>query len=210
MDVFSTLDQNIQQTLIKLEETDSAERKNNVSRAFRLRQIPRETGEFLYQLLYSSAIWQQEGFSGIEFGTSGGYSAIWQGLALKHANNTLHSLATLENDAKKITIASENIKQCGLEKIVHIQASDAKEYVKDLLKKGKKFSYAFIDAEKEDYLYYYQQAVLLLRSNGFIIADNVISHKEDMKEFLTEISKDKRVTSTILTIGKGLAYVIVK
>lgn len=210
MNTFSTLDPNIQSVLVKLEEKDNIERNNNVSRENRLRQIPRETGEFLYQLIYSIAIWQPEGFSGIEFGTSGGYSAIWQGLALKHANNSHHSLLTLEHDPKKVKMATENLTLCELNKIVHINECDAKEYTKTLLKQEKKFSYAFIDAEKEDYLYYYQQAISFLRPHGFIIADNVISHKDDMKDFLNEISNDKHTITTILSIGKGLAYILVK
>jgi predicted O-methyltransferase YrrM len=78
---FDLLPSTVQKILIRLEEKDRKEREAGLDRLERLRQILRETGEYLLQFLITFSR-QFPNFLGLEIGTSGGYSTIWQGMAL--------------------------------------------------------------------------------------------------------------------------------
>jgi predicted O-methyltransferase YrrM len=202
---FELLNHTVQAVLTELEEQDQKERQDGVDSSVRLRQIPRETGEFLYQflLVYIKAF--SSDFIGLEIGTSGGYSAIWHGLALK----TMHrgKLISIDIDPKKHVFAKENIKKALVEDYVELNLGDAKKYVNNC--PYDKFQYVFLDAEKEDYVEYYK----LLKKRGclakgsVLIADNVISHEEELNDFIDLISQDSDVSSIIVSVGSGLAII---
>ncbi len=74
----------------------------------------------------------------------------------------------------------------------------------------------FIDADKENYIKYYDLTFQLLSSKGLILIDNVLwkgevinKNKNDkmtniIREFNTYIKNDKRIEKTILPIGDGI------
>jgi len=200
---FDFLSPNIQKILLKLEDQDRKEREANLDRFLRLRQIPRETGEFLFQFLSSYA--RLSNFTGIEIGTSGGYSTLWQGIAL--SNNGQGLLISLDNDPRKYQCAFENIKGTSVAKFVKLIQCDAKKYLQDLT--NQEIHYVFLDAEKEDYQDYYNILANseCISNNMVLIADNVISHAKELKEFLETVQEDPKVSSIILTIGQGLSFI---
>ena len=202
MKIFDSLSEKEKKILIKLEEQDANERGQSIDRKFRLRQIPRETGEFLFNLVSSSINSHNSEWKGLEIGGSGGYSTLWQGLALKQKGKG--SFISLEIDEKKVQIAKPNLESVGLSDYVTLMLTDAKEYVKNT---KIKFNYVFLDAEKEDYLYYLQTLLHKVEPGCIWVADNVISHASDMKEFIDFLDEEKNLKYTILTIGKGLAFI---
>ncbi|MHA2225389.1 MAG: O-methyltransferase [Candidatus Hodarchaeales archaeon] len=185
---------------MKLEIQDQNERKVNMDRMERLRQIPRETGEFLFQFLIVFTT-QFPDFIGLEIGTSGGYSTLWQGMAL--VTNGNGRLISLDHDPKKYLLASKNIQSTEAGRYVQLIQGDAKDY---LHKSQEKFFYVFMDCEKEDYSYFFNFLVDRIPRGGVLIADNVISHAYDLDDFIKTISNDSRVSSIILPIGSGLAF----
>ena len=84
------------------------------------------------------------------------------------------------------------------------------------------FDLIFIDADKENYLKYYEASMDLINKNGLIVIDNVLWHgeviddtKKDkftniIREFNTHIKKDSRVVKNIIPIGDGLTICIKK
>ena len=88
--------------------------------------------------------------------------------------------------------------------------------MKNLLSKKNKFDLIFIDADKENYIKYYNLSYQLLNKNGLIIIDNVLwkgeVSKPDKKSKLTNIIRDfnnflkndVRVEKTILPLGDGI------
>ncbi len=201
MQPFDLFPTSLQKILVKLEDQDRKEREAKLDRMQRLRQIPRETGEFLYQFL-TSFVPQFPQFIGLEIGSSGGYSTLWQGMAL--VTSACGKLISLDHDPKKYRLAYENIKATGIDQYVTLSQGDAKDYLKN--SQGK-FSYVFLDAEKEDYLEFFMLLKDHVSSGTVLIADNVISHKDDVLNFLEMIHEDCRVSSIILPVGQGLAYV---
>lgn len=197
-DIFSPTLQNI---LVKLEERDREERNVGLNRLQRLRQIPRETGEFLFQFL-TVFVSKFPDFVGLEIGTSGGYSTLWQGMAL--VINGHGRLISLDHDPKKHQLASENIKQTDVNEYVELIQGDAKISLETLMDE-EKLSYVFMDCEKEDYSYFFDLLVDRLTHGTMLIADNVISHAYHLQGFIDRINNDSRVSSVILPIGSGLA-----
>lgn len=190
----------MQEVLIELEEKDKKEREVGLDRIQRLRQIPRETGEFLFQFLITYS--QIPDFLGLEIGTSGGYSTIWQGMAL--LKNGQGKLISLDHDLKKYKFASQNITSTGVSQFVELIHKDAKHYLKET---QHQFDYVFMDCEKEDYLYFFEFLINRLTRGSVLIADNVISHADNIQEFIDLINSDSRVSTIILPIGKGLALI---
>jgi predicted O-methyltransferase YrrM len=64
-----------------------------------------------------------------------------------------------------------------------------------------------MDCEKEDYYYFFNFLVNRLTSGTVLIADNVISHADYMEEFISQIKSNSKVSSVILPVGSGLAFI---
>ena len=88
-----------------------------------------------------------------------------------------------------------------------------------LIKKNFFFDLIFIDADKNNYNNYYELSLNLLKSNGFILIDNVLSggrvvknnsfdtNTKNIHALNKKIFKDKRVDFSLLPIADGLAMV---
>ena len=201
MKIFDTLSKTEQNILIQLEQRDTKERGDNVATKLRLRQIPRETGEFLYSLVSQSSL-HKENWLGLEIGSSGGYSTIWQSLALR--NHARGKFISLEIDPVKVKLAGSNLNQFNLQKFVSLLETDAFEYLRTT---NSKFDYVFLDAEKSDYLGYVKQLRNNVTAGSICVVDNVISHADDLQDFLSYLETEKDINYTVLTIGKGLAFI---
>ncbi len=84
----------------------------------------------------------------VEVGTSNGYSGIWFGLALQKTGG---KLTTHEIDANRASLARENFKKAGVDKIITLVEGDAHENVKKI---KKPIDLLFIDADKGGYVDY--------------------------------------------------------
>ncbi len=89
--------------------------------------------------------------------------------------------------------------------------------LENLYNQKKKFDFIFIDADKENYINYFNKSLNILNDNGIIVVDNVLwygdvanQNKNDrltlkIREFNKFINDDNRVESLILPIGDGLS-----
>jgi predicted O-methyltransferase YrrM len=201
MKIFDRLEVQERELLLRLEKQDAEEREKNIDRKLRLRQIPRETGEYLY-LIISLQLDYNKNWLGLEIGASGGYSTIWQSLALKIYGEG--KLFSLEIDSNKVKLAESNINKLGLKKYTSIVHIDAKEYIKN---SQEKYNFIFMDAEKSDYQLYLEQLKKHTDPGSICIIDNVISHAEDLKDFFVFMNNDEKILYSILPIGKGLGFI---
>ena len=79
------------------------------------------------------------------------------------------------------------------------------------------FDLIFIDADKENYVNYYEAALPLLAPGGLIAVDNVLwsgrvlDPKSDQDRaivaFNEHVARDKRVTQVVLTVRDGLMLI---
>ena len=148
----------------------------------------------------------------LEIGTFTGYSALTMALSLPQEG----TITCLDNNKETSNNAEVYFKKANLENKIKIVLNNALESMKDLINKKNTFDLIFIDADKENYINYYNLSYQLLSKGGLIIIDNVLwkgevsnSDKNDrlttvIKNFNSFVKKDERVEKTILPLGDGL------
>ena len=83
---------------------------------------------------------------------------------------------------------------------------DALDTIKAIKNLGIKFDFIFIDADKEEYPFYFDICLPMLKKNGIIAADNIIfpkRFKKHIKKYLNHIRGVKSVKSITFPIGNG-------
>lgn len=149
----------------------------------------------------------------LEIGTFTGYSAIYMASGLS-AKGTLH---TIDNNPEVADIAQKYIEKSGLSEKIITHQGNAVDVIPSL--EGP-FDLVFIDADKENYVNYYEAVLPKVRSGGFIIADNVLWYGKvlnpdalDDKEtrgiamFNEHILHDERIEHLLLPIRDGLMVI---
>ena len=116
----------------------------------------------------------------LEIGTSNGYSGLWITKALKQTGGRL---TTIEYYDKRQSIAVENFKKCGVLDIVRTLQGSACEIL-EALSPDEKFDFVFIDANKSEYVRYFELVKPHLTDKALIVADNITSHPEKVQTFM--------------------------
>ena len=107
----------------------------------------------------------------LEIGTLGGYSAIWLARALPPGGK----LVSLEIDEHHAAVARDNIAAAGFASTVEVRVGPALTTLTAMQQAGEApFDLVFIDADKDGYVAYLEQAVALVRSGGLVLADNTL------------------------------------
>ena len=148
----------------------------------------------------------------LEIGTFTGFSSLTMALALPKEGK----IVTLDHDDEIVKIAKSFFKKSKLEKIIKPIVGPALDSLKKMLKNKEIFDLIFIDADKANYINYFDISLELLKKGGIILADNVFWHgdvynknKNDkqtniIREFNLHVKNDKRVEKFILPLGDGL------
>jgi len=186
------IDERALAVLRTLEVQDARERESGTPRTERLRQVTPEVGRFLHTLVLAT----RPG-SLLEIGTSGAYSTIWLAAA---ARETGAVVTTLEIDPIKVAAGRKNLAAAGLAETVTIVEGDALQYLRS---RQDPLDFAFLDAEKEDYETYLELLVPLLTIGGLLVADNLLSHSEDLTGFSRSALDDERLSGLVVPIGRG-------
>ena len=175
-----------------LEGIDRADREDGTPRTLRLRQISRETGKFLAILVAGAGAG-----SVIEIGTSAGYSTLWLavGCAARGA-----AITTFEVLPAKAELATQTFQTSGLASSVRLVQGDAREHLGNC----SDIAFCFLDAEKDVYAGCFELVVPHLVPGGMLVADNVLSHKDELEEFVRTVQRDVRVNSVVVALGNGL------
>ncbi len=160
----------------------------------------------------------------IEVGTLGGYSTIW----LARALNGTGKLTSIEIDPNCANVARKNIKNAGLESTVEIITGDALKTLNELSNtETETVDLFFMDADKPNYVAYFDWALKHSRKGSLIVADNVIrdgkvideNSKDEkvigVRNYIEMLSKNDKVTSSVLQqVGvkdyDGIAISVVK
>ena len=147
----------------------------------------------------------------LEIGTFTGYSALSMALA-----NEDVLITCLDKNEKTSQVAINFFNKAKVEKKINLIVGEAIESLNNLISENKKFDLVFIDADKENYINYYNLCFKLISNNGLILIDNVLwkgdvkdKNKNDkmtniIREFNSYIKNDNRIEKTILPIGDGV------
>ena len=153
----------------------------------------------------------------LEIGSFTGFSALSMAIALP-ADGILISLDKNPEFSNKAKYFYDKAKENRIKQII----KPAIESLKELKDTKKLFDLIFIDADKENYLNYYESCMNLIDKKGLIVIDNVLWHGEVadnanndkftniIRDFNIHVKQDKRITKNIVPIGDGLTICIKK
>ena len=153
----------------------------------------------------------------LEIGSFTGFSALSMAMALP-VDGILISLDKNPEFSKKAKYFYDKANEKRIKQII----KPALESLKELKITKKLFDLIFIDADKENYLNYYESCIDLIDKKGLIVIDNVLWHGEVaedtnndkftniIRDFNNHVKKDKRITKNIIPIGDGLTICIKK
>jgi caffeoyl-CoA O-methyltransferase len=125
-------------------------------------------------------------------------------------------ITTLEINPAAIAVAKKYFELSNHGKKIEIKQGPALESLKQL---SGPFDFVFIDADKTNYLNYYEAVLPKIPTGGVIVVDNVLwsgavldpktEHDMTIVEFNNKIAKDTRVEKVMLTVRDGV-YLIRK
>ena len=146
----------------------------------------------------------------LEIGTFTGLSTLSMALALSDDGKII----ALDKNEETNKVAIDFFKKANQDHKIKTLIKPALESLDEI--KNEKFDLVFIDADKMNYIEYYERSLQLLNNNGLIIIDNVLWYGEvvnenntdkftkNIKEFNVHISKDTRVEKLIIPLGDGM------
>lgn len=190
--MFHNLPDALQKRMQEMEAQDRRDRVDGTPHLERLRQIPSETGRFVALILACAPRGQV-----LEIGTSGGYSSLWLSLACRMRDDLLTTFEILPSKAR---LAEETFRLTGVVEHIHLVCGDARQH----LAKFELVAFCFMDAEKEIYQDCYDLVLPNLVPGGLLLADNAISHADELLDFTEHALKDQRVDALVVPIGKGV------
>ncbi|XP_041012711.1 flavonoid 3',5'-methyltransferase-like [Juglans microcarpa x Juglans regia] len=158
----------------------------------------------------------------IEIGVFTGYSLLGTALALPADGKII----AVDPDKEAYEVGLPFIQKAGVEHKISFIQSDAFLVLNDLIATGKEegtFDFAFVDADKEDYIKYHELLLKLVKIGGIIAYNNstlwfgsvALSENDEMEEFMRKgrkylielnnfLANDPRVESSLVSIGDGL------
>jgi len=148
----------------------------------------------------------------LEVGTFTGLSALSMSLALPDDG----SLIALDKNTETNKIAINFFKKANQEKKIQTIIKPALESIEKLKEDNNYFDIVFIDADKDNYIKYYDSTLKLVKKNGLIIIDNVLWHGEVadknnnekytniIRDFNEHVKKDEKTEQVIIPLGDGL------
>jgi len=149
----------------------------------------------------------------LDIGTFTGMSALAmaEGIPADGKVVTLECYEDVAKVAQKVFDASDVAKK------IELIVGQANEAMKKMVENGDKFDLIFIDADKENYIEYYELSLKLLEKNGIILADNSLcallyDQEGDMRstklhEFNQHVKNDKRTEQVVLTVREGVTLI---
>jgi predicted O-methyltransferase YrrM len=139
----------------------------------------------------------------LEVGTLIGYSTILMGKEL----DDKAEIVTIEIHRDEAELAGKNIVRANIPAKVKIIIGDALQMIPTL--KGQ-FDFAFIDAEKSEYLQYLKLTEGKLRKGAVVFADNAGIFADQMGDYLDYVRNSGRYLSRYIQVGEDGIEISVK
>jgi len=149
----------------------------------------------------------------LEIGTFTGYSALCLAEGLQ-PNGELHTIE-IDEELEEMITKYFNLSQH--KENLHLHIGNALEVIPKL---NKPWDLVFIDAEKTEYLHYYEMVLPQVKNGGFLLIDNVLWNgkvtepiaendrdTQAIVEFNRYIQHDARVKSLFLPLRDGLLLI---
>jgi predicted O-methyltransferase YrrM len=172
-------------------------------------QISPEQGQFMALLVRLTGARRC-----LEIGVFTGYSSLVTALALPDDGR----IVACDVDERWTAIARRYWAEAGVAHRIDLRLAPALQTLEGLLASGQSgsFDLVFIDADKENYLAYYERSLELLRTGGLVVADNTLwsgrvadpevadADTVAIRHFNEFLHRDERVDLSLVPIGDGL------
>ena len=148
----------------------------------------------------------------LEIGTFTGLSTLSMALGLPKDG----ILIAIDKNAETNSKAQSFFKKANQDKKIKTIVKAAIESLEELKNDNSFFDIIFIDADKDNYINYYDKVMQMIKPGGLIIIDNVLWHGEVadvsnekkftkiIRNFNSYVKNDKRTEQIILPLGDGL------
>jgi caffeoyl-CoA O-methyltransferase len=148
----------------------------------------------------------------LELGTYSGYGTLSMAAGLPRGGR----IDTCELDPERAAVARRYVEAAGYDDRVTIHEGPALDTIARL---DGDFDFVFIDADKENYVNYYEAVLPRLTAHGLIAADNTLwsgrvldpaeedASTEAIREFNDHVASDSRVVAVMLTIRDGVTLI---
>ena len=162
------------------------------ARARKMLNITPDTGRLLWILVHAIGATRL-----LEIGASNGYSTIWLADA---ARTTGGRVTSLERSPEKAQLARANLARAGLADRVELREGVAAETLATL---PGPFDFVFLDADRPSYRTYLELAAPRLVPGGLLVADNVVSHRAELEDYLARVKSHPELVAVTVPVGKG-------
>jgi caffeoyl-CoA O-methyltransferase len=147
----------------------------------------------------------------LEIGTFTGYSSISMALQLPEGGR----IVSLDVNEETTAVARRYADEAGVADRIDYRVGPALEELERL---DGPFDLVFIDADKPNYVNYYEAVLPKLSADGFIVADNVLwsgrvveedadENTRAIKAFNDHVAADERVECLLLTVRDGMTLI---
>jgi predicted O-methyltransferase YrrM len=168
------------------------------NRLARLRNVEPATAELLGVLVRATRARRI-----LEIGTSNGHSTLWLADA---AESTGGRVQTLDIDPRRTEQALANLQRAGLADRVECRTLGAAQALAEYPDDA--WDLVFLDAERPEYVGYWDNLRRTLAPSGTLAIDNAISHEVELTEFNRVLDADPGVTSALVPTGAGLIVAV--
>jgi caffeoyl-CoA O-methyltransferase len=163
-------------------------------------------GQFLGWLVRLSGVQRV-----LEIGTFTGYSSISMALAIREGGR----IVSIDVNEETTAVARRYAEEAGVADRIDYRVGPALHELEQL---DDPFDLVFIDADKPNYLNYYEAVLPKLSADGFIVADNVLwsgrvvedggdESTQAIKAFNEHVAADERVECLMLTVRDGMTLI---
>lgn len=161
-------------------------------------RIPETTGMFLHQIIRRLGL-----KIGLELGTSTGYSTFWISHAL-YQNDVNFKLMTIERVERKHLIVVELFKDIPFGKNIAFMKS---EIAPTLEKVSGPFDFIFMDADRGNYVEYWNYIKKFLNKKSIVIIDNALRVQKSVTDFQDFLKSDPSLSTYLHPLDNGLFIV---
>jgi predicted O-methyltransferase YrrM len=176
-------------------------------------QVPAEQGQFLALLVQATGARRC-----IEVGTFTGYSALAVAMALPADGR----LVCCDVSEEWTAVGRRYWERAGVAGKIDLRIAPALQTLDAMLTAGEAgtYDFAFIDADKPNYIPYFERCLKLVRIGGLIVFDNTLwsgavaddaDQTESTRALRTlndKLHRDERVAVSLLSIGDGVTLAL--
>ncbi|XP_058194684.1 flavonoid 3',5'-methyltransferase-like isoform X2 [Rhododendron vialii] len=179
----------------------------------RIMGVPADEGQLISMLLKI-----MNAKKTLEIGVFTGYSLLATALALPDDGKVI----AIDPDREAYEVGLPFIRKAGVENKIHYIQSGGMIILNNLLSNERQegeFDFAFVDADKENYINYHELLLKLVKVGGIIAYDNTLwfgsvapseheeaedTYRDALRKLNSFLASDSRIDPSLVSIGDGL------